>query len=91
MGPLRTVMVAASLERLADLAIESGRLAVARDYVDRALRLSVGVEPAQRVRVLNRLGQLSAATGQLDQAERSLTNARRALERAAATLTELIP
>ena len=33
----------------------------------------------------------SAVTGELDQSERSLTNARRALERASATLADLIP
>ena len=32
----------------------------------------------------------SAVTGELDQSERSLTNARRALERASATLADLI-
>ena len=59
-----------SLERLAEIAIESGRLELGRHYLDRVLSLSGTERPEQRARVLNQLGQLHSRMGRLDEAER---------------------
>jgi tetratricopeptide (TPR) repeat protein len=62
--------VAASLEQLADIAIETGQLYIAQRHLDRALALADRVGVEQRIRILDRLGQLHLTMGQEDEAER---------------------